>query len=153
MSAPQEENNISSNCGINSNVLIGRLDMVKYTFILKIKGFNSEVKYILDLQPLQENNPEQFFNPELCEKIRANLQMQSLYRINDIDLKQLINIWIQDIKEGYRDSTIILNLPLLIESNIDKLDEQGNQELPTLISPQMTDVEPQIGALPPLSFC
>lgn len=127
--------------------------MVKYTFILKIKGSNSEVKYTLDLQPHHENNPDQFFNPELREKIRVDLQMQSSYRINDINLKELINIWIQDIKEGYRDSTIYLNLPLLIESNIDKLDERGNQELPTLISPDMTDVEPQIGALPPLSFC
>lgn len=138
---------------MHSNVLIGRWDMVKYTFILKIKGSNSEVKYTLDLQPHQENNPKQFFNPELCEKIRANLQTQSLYRINDINLKQIINIWIQDIKEGYRDSTISLNLPLLIESNLDKLDEQGNQEMPTLISPDVTDVEPKIGALPPLSFC
>ena len=153
MPAPQEENNIYSHCGMHSTVLIGRLDMVKYTFILKIKASNSEVKYTLDLQPHQENNPEQFFNLELCEKIRASLQMQSLYRINDIDLKQLINIWIQDIKEGYRDSTICLNLPLLIESNLDKLAERGNQELPTLISPDMTDVEPQIGALPPLIFC
>ena len=150
---PQEENNISGNCGMHPNVLIGRLDMVKYTFILKSKGSNSEVKYTLDLQPLQENNPDQFFNSEVREKIRADLQMQSSHRINDINLKQIINIWIQDIKEGYRDSTIFLNLPLLIESNIDKLDERGNQELPTLISPDMTDVEPQIGALPPLSFC
>lgn len=126
--------------------------MAKYTLLMKIKDSNDEVKYSLDLQPDQENTPEQFLNPGLREKIRSELQRQSSYRINDINFKKIINTWIQDIKEGYRDSTICLDLPLLIQSNIDKLNETGNQEVPALISPDISDVEPQIGALPPLIF-
>lgn len=126
--------------------------MAKYTLIIRIKDSNDEIKYSLDLQPHHENTPEQFFNPGLREKIRADLQKQSSYRINDINITKIITTWIQDIKEGYRDSSISLNLPLLIQSNIENLNEPGNQELPALISPAISGVEPQIGALPPLIF-
>lgn len=126
--------------------------MAKYTLLMKIKDSNDEIKYSLDLHPDQENTPEQFFNPGVREKIRSELQRESSYRINDIELKKIINTWIGDIKEGYRDSSICLDLPLLIQSNIDKLNETGNQEVPALISPDISDVEPQIGALPPVIF-
>lgn len=133
-------------------ILIVIVDMVKYILLLKMKDTNDEVKYTVDLQTDHENNPEQFFKPGMREKIRAYLQTHSSYKINDINLNKIINTWIENIKEGYRDSTISLDLPLLIQSDINNLNEPGNQEMPTLISPDMSDVEPQIGALPPLIF-
>ncbi|QFS51399.1 hypothetical protein GXM_08893 [Nostoc sphaeroides CCNUC1] len=96
--------------------------------------------------------PEQVFTPEIREHLRLSLQNKSLCAIKDNHLNQIIQTWIQDIKEGYRDSTLTLNLPLLIESNIDKLNEQGFQELPSVISPDLSNIEPQLGMLPPLNF-
>ncbi|WP_152591959.1 hypothetical protein [Nostoc sphaeroides] len=126
--------------------------MVKYTFSLRIKGSDEQYIYSLDLNHTQENMPEQVFTPEIREHLRLSLQNKSLCAIKDNHLNQIIQTWIQDIKEGYRDSTLTLNLPLLIESNIDKLNEQGFQELPSVISPDLSNIEPQLGMLPPLNF-
>ena len=127
--------------------------MVKYVFSLKVKGSNENYRYALDLNPNQENQPEQIFTKEIRESMRHSLQNQSLCAIKENHLNQIIKTWIQDIKEGYRDSIITLNLPLMIESNIDQLNEQGNQDIPDIISPNLYDIEPQIGMLPPLNFC
>ncbi|CEJ45396.1 hypothetical protein [Umezakia ovalisporum] len=127
--------------------------MVKYKFSLSVKGFEQEYTYILDLLPQEENNPEQVFNEQLREKLRIDMQNQSLCAIKDSHLNQIIKTWIQDIKEGFRNSNITLNLPLLIEANIEQLDEQGNQEIPTIITPNLLDIEPQLGMLPTLNFC
>lgn len=126
--------------------------MIKYRFYLKIKNSNEEYTHALDLTPNQENMPEQIFTLEISESIRTNLQNKSSCAIKDTHLNKIIKTWIQDIKEGYRDSTLTLNIPLLSEANIDKLNEQGNQENPTIISPDITDIEPQLGMLPPLNF-
>ena len=126
--------------------------MVKYRFSLKVKGDNNEYSYILDLAPNQENMPEQVFSSETRENIRLNLQTQTLCAIKDSHLNQIINTWIQDIKEGYQDSSLTLQLPLLIEAGIDQLNEQGNQENPALVNPDLSDIEPVLGMLPPLNF-
>ncbi|WP_260446999.1 hypothetical protein [Nostoc sp. 2RC] len=96
--------------------------------------------------------PEQVFILSIREDIRLNLQNKSLCAIKDSHLNQIINTWIQDIKEGYRDSTLTLQLPLLIEAGIDQINEQGNQENPTIFNPDLSDIEPVFGMLPPLNF-
>ncbi|BAY80455.1 hypothetical protein NIES25_69430 (plasmid) [Nostoc linckia NIES-25] len=126
--------------------------MVKYTFWLTVKGSDEQYMYSLDLNHSQENMPEKIFSSEIREHLRLSLQNKSLCAIKDNHLNQIIQTWIQDIKEGYRDSTLTLNLPLLIEVNIDKLNEQGFQELPFVISPDLSNIEPQLGMLPPLNF-
>ncbi|BAY99827.1 hypothetical protein NIES37_38100 [Tolypothrix tenuis PCC 7101] len=126
--------------------------MVKYLFHLQVKGLNDEYIYVLDLNSKQENSPEQIFNNQMRENMRNQLQNQSLCAIKDNHLNQIIQTWVQDIREGYRDSTLTLSLPLLIESNLEKLHEQGNQETPTIISPNLSEIEPILGALPPLNF-
>jgi len=126
--------------------------MLKYTFSLKVKGSDNEYAYSLNLTPNQENMPEQIFTPEIRENIRTNLQEQSLCAIRNSHLNKIITTWIQDIKEGYRDSTLTMSLPLLVEANLEQLNEQGNQEIPMIISPDLADIEPQLGMLPPLSF-
>ncbi|WP_235623144.1 MULTISPECIES: hypothetical protein [unclassified Tolypothrix] len=96
--------------------------------------------------------PEHVFSSKTRENIRLDLQNKTLCAIKDFHLNQIINTWIQDIKEGYRDSSLTLQLPLLIESGIDQINEQGNQENPALVNPDLSDIEPIKGMLPPLNF-
>jgi hypothetical protein len=126
--------------------------MTNYTLALKIKDSNEEYRYTLSLTPHQENNPESVLNLEIRESMRNNLQKQSSCRINDSHLNKIVKTWIQDIKEGYRDSTITLDLPLLIVENISRLHEKGNQEIPAIINPDLSNIEPYLGMLPPLIF-
>lgn len=126
--------------------------MTKYTLVLKIKDSQDEYKYALDLNSAQENNPEQIFKLEIRESIRNNLQKQSSCKISDSHLNRMVTNWIQDIKEGYRDSLIQLDLPSLLMANIANLQESGNQEIPALIEPNILDIEPCVGMLPPLIF-
>lgn len=126
--------------------------MANYTVALKVKDSNEEYRYTLSLTPHQENNPESVFHLEIRESMRSNLQKQSSCRINDSHLNKIVKTWIQDIKEGYRDSTITLDLPLLIVENISRLHEKGNQQVPAMINPDLSNIEPLFGMLPPLIF-
>ena len=126
--------------------------MTKYTLTLKLKDSQDEYKYAIDLTAGQENNPEKIFKVEIREDIRSNLQKQSSCKITDTHLNQMIKHWVQDIKEGYRDSLIKLDLPSLLLASIANLRETGNQEIPALIEPNISEIEPCIGMLPPLIF-
>ncbi|GGA26525.1 hypothetical protein CYANOKiyG1_42560 [Okeania sp. KiyG1] len=126
--------------------------MVKYSLTLTNKNTNQISRYTLDLEQYYENQPASFFTPIVCNKIRNELQSKSSCHINDMYLQIIIKTWIQDIKEGYRDSNILLDLPKINHQNINSLKESGNQEIPQLIYPDLSDIEPKIGALPPLDF-
>ena len=126
--------------------------MTKYTLTLKNTDSQDEYNYALDLNSSQENNPEQIFKLEIRESIRNTLQKQSSCKISDAHLNRMITNWTQDIKEGYRDSLIQLDLPSLLMANIANLQEAGNQEIPALIEPNISDIEPCGGMLPPLIF-
>lgn len=126
--------------------------MVEYSLTLTNKNTNQISRYILDLEEYYENQPACFFTPIVCNKIRNELQSQSSCHINDMYLQIIIKTWMQDIKEGYRDSNIVLDLPKINHRNINHLKESGNQEIPQLIYPELSDIEPKIGALPPLDF-
>ena len=88
--------------------------MVIYKFFLKVGGALPEYSYALDLKPEQEDNPEQIFTQEIRQRLQKNLQEQSLCTIKEEALKKIIQTWKEDIKAGYRESKINLNLPLLI---------------------------------------
>ncbi len=126
--------------------------MTKYKLTLKLKDSEDEHTYAIDLSAMQENNPEKIFEVENCEDIRNSLQKQSSCKITDTHLNQIIKHWIQDIKEGYRNSLIKLDLPSLLLANIANLRETGNQQIPALIEPDISEIEPCIGMLPPLIF-
>jgi len=126
--------------------------MVRYSFSLKLKDSSHEYKYILELQPNQENNPDIFLSSEVREHIRDTLQRQSSCKIDGATLNRILNIWIKDIREGYRDSSITLDLPTFLESQILLLNEDGNQQIPDFIKPNFSSIKPKIGALPPLNF-
>ncbi|OBQ39702.1 MAG: hypothetical protein AN487_03820 [Anabaena sp. CRKS33] len=126
--------------------------MVKYTFHLQAKDSAERYSYTLDLNPNQEDMPEQIFTPAIKEDIRTTFQNLSLSAIKDHQLNKIIQTWIENIREGYRFSSLTLNLRLLIEENIDQLQEMGNQEIPKIIDPDLSDIEPEFGMLPPLNF-
>lgn len=126
--------------------------MVAYKFSLQVKGSQDRYSYSLDFKPNQEDNPEQVFTTEIKESLRKKLQKASSCAIKNHHLNRILTTWIRDIKEGYRESTLTLDLPLLIESEIDRLQESGYQQLPEVIEPDISEIEPKIGALPPLVF-
>jgi hypothetical protein len=127
--------------------------MVKYSFTLKNKNTNKEHRYAIELNKDEENMPEQFFTSAVCDRLKNELQKQSGCRLNESDLSLIIATWIEDIKEGYRNSTIALNLPFIKLENLDNLQPPVNKNLPNLISPNLADIEPKLGAMPPLDFC
>lgn len=124
--------------------------MVLYKFFLKIKGVPKEYTYALDLNSDQEDSPEKVFTTETKENLRHTLQKESLCSIKDKYLNRIVSNWIEDIKEGYRESNLTLALPLLIESNIEQLKEPGYQDIPIMLSPEISEIEPSFGMLPSL---
>ena len=126
--------------------------MVKYTLRVKNQSSNSEYEWAIDLQKDREDRPERYFTQAECEKIREELQRKSACRINDSQMRRIVATWIEDIKEGYRHSELTLDLPLMSEANMENLQELGNQEIPGIIYPEISEVEPLIGSLPPLDF-
>ena len=128
--------------------------MVIYKFFLKIAGEKSdnEYDYSLDFNLHEEDNPSQKFTPEIRKSMQKALQNKTLCAIKDRDMEKIIRTWIEDIKEGYRESKIKLDLPLLIAGNISEINEGGNQAIPHLIEPELSTIEPCSGMLPPLNF-
>jgi glycyl-tRNA synthetase (class II) len=124
--------------------------MVQYTLELKIKKENHKHFYKLDLTEDQEDNPGIIFHQEIRESMRSKLQENSSYAIKNKHLDQMINYWIEDIAQGYRSTTIELDLPLLIEDKLVQLNDQGNQEKPEILPPDLSIIEPSFGVLPPL---
>ncbi|MBC6473164.1 MAG: hypothetical protein GDA48_10380 [Hormoscilla sp. GM102CHS1] len=124
--------------------------MVKYTLRVKNQGSNEEYEWAIDLQKDLEDRPEWYFTQGECEIIRGELQRKSSCRINDSQMRRIVATWIEDIKEGYRHSELTLDLPLMSEGDMDNLQESGNQAIPGIIAPDLSEVEPQTGALPPL---
>lgn len=125
--------------------------MTKYTLTLNTQDSPSQgYEYSLDLTQEQEDNPQSIFTPNKCKEIQVNLQNQSLCAIQQHHLHQIISTWIEDIQLGYRDTSITLELPLLIEANIETIEEKGNQQLPPPFLPDLSGIEPTSGMLPPL---
>ena len=126
--------------------------MVKYSFELELKGTNEKYGYAVELSQNWENRPEGFFTREVREEIRLDLQRQSSCLIDNIALNSIVQTWIQDIKEGYRNSSIALELTPMNEASLGHLSDSGNQEIPPILYPDIAEIEPMGGALPPLVF-
>jgi len=128
--------------------------MAKYSFQISLEGTVSSApyNYVHDLTPYQEDHPETVFTPEVREQMRQHLQQKTAYRLSPVNLQRIVDAWIADIREGYRNTVLTLNLPLLINDQINQLNEPGNQTVPNLAKPDLLEVEPQGGQLPPLTF-
>jgi hypothetical protein len=126
--------------------------MAKYKLVLDLKDSNEKLEYRVNLTTAEENNPHLFFTHEACQQLRSQFQNQSQRRINDKNLNYILNSWIKDIKQGYRETTISMILPLLSGANLEDLSESGNHNFPSLFTPDLSGIEPQCGALPSLIF-
>ncbi|MFM6138109.1 MAG: hypothetical protein ACKPCP_28875, partial [Sphaerospermopsis kisseleviana] len=124
----------------------------RYNLTLELKDSQERRTYTATLNTTQENNPDLFFTPEVCQQIRSYFQNPTQRRINDENLKYILNTWIKDIKQGYRDTIISMILPLLSGANLEDLVEPGNYHLPLPSIPDLSAIEPQGGALPSLIF-
>ncbi|GAA6623619.1 hypothetical protein [Scytonema sp. NUACC26] len=127
--------------------------MVRYKLFLTLQDNTGErPEYTLHLSQDQENSPDRIFDYEVREQIRSQLQNQSQRQINETHLSHIVSNWIRDIKLGYRETVISLNLPLISEASIEDLKEGGYRDLPAPIPPDSESIEPQGGALPSLIF-
>lgn len=126
--------------------------MVTYKFSLKLRDPPEEYCFYLQPTTAQEDNPESIFTVAIRQAIRQKFQEDSACAVRDYHLDRIVNTWIEDIRQGYRESSIVLDLPLLIDCNIELIEETGNQELPPLVQPNLADIEPMMGVLPPLDL-
>ena len=126
--------------------------MVQYALILKLPENQQEYRYTLDLTRTQENKPEQIFTDEIKERMKTFFEKQTQCEVNQVNLKKMITRWQEDIAEGYKTTQINLKLPSIFISSLKQLQDEGNQEIPPLLPPDLKDIEPQGGALPDLIF-
>lgn len=128
--------------------------MVKYCLNLKIKGEESAgiFQYCLDLNWQQENNAGTVFTSEIRAGMRRTLEVSSSSKISDVSLDKMVRVWKRDIEEGYRETSVTLDLASLISDQLESLEDYGNQQIPDILPPDLSAVEPQLGALPPLTF-
>ncbi|MFW6296430.1 MAG: hypothetical protein ACOC04_04495 [Halothece sp.] len=126
--------------------------MVQYALILQIPETQKTYRYTLDLTRSQENNPETIFTDEIKKSMQQFFEKNSQCEVNHVNLKKMIRRWQEDIAEGYKTTQISLNLPSLFISSLKELDDEGNQEIPALVPPDLTEIEPTGGALPDLIF-
>jgi hypothetical protein len=128
--------------------------MVEYTLHLAIRNSetNNSITHTLKLPPDLENNPDRLFDLPFSTKLRAVLQQKSNCAINNAQLDRIITTWREDIREGYRTTSLSLDLPPLEFENIHQLQDTGDRTIPPLFPPDLSEIEPQGGALPPLTF-
>lgn len=127
--------------------------MVQYKLYLSATSQpDSKVSYDLNLSENLENNPEGIFNSAFRQKMRSQLQQQTACAISNTNLEKIVRIWIEDIREGYRETRLTLDLPALEFEEIQKLKDTGDRRIPDLFPPDFSQIEPQGGALPPLDF-
>jgi hypothetical protein len=126
--------------------------MPTYHFSLRLADSQQNYRYSLDLSSYQEDYPEFIFTPDQKEKIRIYFESQSSCRIEDYHLQKIITVWAEDISEGYRESSLVLNLQSIHEANLLQLKDSGAQLIPEIINPTFPDIDPTRGALPKLEF-
>lgn len=86
--------------------------MPQYTLTITIPNAgNRKVDYTLNLIDNHEIYPEDFFRlKENCDHLSQTIQQQSARKLDDNQIKRIISEWIRDIKQGYRNTDIILDL-------------------------------------------
>lgn len=90
--------------------------MPEFKVVLKITNHNNqELPYSVNLRGAYEDYPEDYFRvDENRRKMQIALQEQAGCKIDNFQLKLIIDKWIEEIKEGRRRTTVRLDLPLEI---------------------------------------
>lgn len=129
--------------------------MVNYTIQIKTDGQSQSqpIPHTIDVTtPNLENNPDRLFDAAFREELRATLQHKTSCSINDINLEKIVRTWLEDIREGYRLTNLVLDLPPLEFEKIHQLQDDGDRSVPPLFPPDFSNIAPQGGALPSLTF-
>lgn len=137
---------------------------LKYELSLSIKGTSApEYQCEMMLDEAEESNKAQLerrFQQER-EKIRKTLQrhvdryVKPPRGVGNDFLTDVLQAWMREIREGQFTTTITRDLPVMTNDEIDKLEDDGYRILPEdleFIPPDINDIEPTIGVLPPLNF-
>ena len=88
--------------------------MPEFKVVLKVTNHNNkEFLYSVNLTGADEDYPEDYFRvDENRRKMQTALQEQAECKIDNFQLKLIIDKWIGEIKEGRRRTTVRLDLPL-----------------------------------------
>jgi hypothetical protein len=133
---------------------------VTYSLFLTIRGISQVCKCEINLAKEEECDAtklKQKLDQER-ESIGATLQQQAdrylqpPRRISSEFLDKLFKDWAREIGEGQFETMLTRDLPVMTNSDLDKLEENGYKEIPQFIPPDISDIEPIIGVLPPLDF-
>lgn len=85
------------------------------TFTLKVKIPNAgdkEIEYKLNLEGSAEDYPEDYFRQSKHrEQLRVAIENASARKLNSAHLQQLVESWVNEIKQGLPATTVTLNLP------------------------------------------
>jgi hypothetical protein len=95
-----------------SRTLFINCKMPEYTVLVIIPNSgNKEIAYSLEFTGTHEDYPEDYFAvEEHRSRLRNSLQEKTAMGVNDTKIDQLINTWIQDIKQGLHRTTIRLEM-------------------------------------------
>lgn len=99
--------------------------MSQYTLTIIIKNAgNKEISHSINLTGTNETYPEDYFLiPDNQTNLQNLIETKTARKIDEIKLKQIINTWLQDIREGLPQTTIRTELPvdILTQEDITKL--------------------------------
>ncbi|RUT00748.1 hypothetical protein DSM106972_071570 [Dulcicalothrix desertica PCC 7102] len=106
--------------------------MSEYTLTIIIKNAgNKEISHSINLTGTNETYPEDYFIiPDNQSNLQNLIETKTARKIDEIKLKQIINTWLQDIREGLQRTTIRIDLPLDV--------------LPTLMKNQPLQPQPKL---------
>ncbi|MBR8831735.1 MAG: hypothetical protein N5P05_002671 [Chroococcopsis gigantea SAG 12.99] len=127
------------------------------SYVLKIfldnqKQNNTSYNVVRQLSGVHEDNPELFFTKQTREEIRGEIQDKTSCFVNDTALISIINSWLENIRLGYRITSLNVSLTSMAESKLALLKDNGNLEIPELLAPVLEEIKPPVEILLPLEY-
>lgn len=131
--------------------------LMSYQLFLILQGSNNQYSYEIELTEAEENNPEPRLEQDRS-KIKTKIEQEikkkepQPRKLRDKDLNDIIKKWAFNIKNGFPDLKLPIDLPIMTDEDIEKIQENGYQDLPELVAPDIKEIEPPVVILPPLEF-
>ena len=123
--------------------------MVEYSLTLTLPD-SSRIKYAIDLSEPQEGSPDNFFTPRQKDIMKTQIRQEHKYLINDNQLNKIVLEWQEDIREGYRDTVLTVDLPSSEAELLKDFKDLGNQAIRELYKPDIGAIQPLQGKYPPI---
>jgi hypothetical protein len=126
--------------------------MLKIKYSLSLEIGSTTIPYFTELTEEEECNPLPYLQKNR-DDLRKLIQQKMGHHIQaDYLDKKVIRFWASQIEEGHRTTGLTLDLPPFEEEDLENIQDNGYQELPALVPPDLQEIEPMIGALPSLDF-